>query len=112
MAEDVKNPDVGGVHSFNETVATAIKRDRVPAWIDQNTFGDYDTYAWQVFVQTASSAILDDKSTVEENLANARQRLESGDGKPNSSDGSKGQWRASLTTQIKTYEWLLLGGEQ
>jgi hypothetical protein len=103
---DEKNVDCGGVWSFNDEVEKAIRRGRVPD-IGPNNFGDYDTYGWQVFCKTISQTVTLSKSEVEQRRKDAVKKLESGDGKPNASDGSKGQWVASLSSEIRAYDWLL-----
>lgn len=95
--------------NFSDAVERFIGRGHAPTFVWSDYHDEPASYAWQVFCQTVSDAITMDRGEVADALADAERRLENGVGKPSASDGSKGQWRSSLSARINTYQWLLEG---
>lgn len=101
-----RNVNAGSVWSFNDEVEKAVNKGWVPEF-EANTFGDYDTYGWQIFCESLASVATLGEEEVRDRRDEAQRKLDEGVGKPSATDGSKGQWRASKLSEIRTYNWLL-----
>lgn len=106
-----QHDEASNVNDFDDTVRRAIDRGRAPAFTWSEYHDAPSSYDWQIFCQTVADAIVLERGQVEDLLDDARHRLENEVGKPSATDGSKGQWRASLNAKIQTYQWLLGEGD-
>lgn len=109
--EHCNHDAAGAVHDFDGEIHDNVEAGRVPEFVWSGGNERVIDYVWQVFCETAAKAIFMPEDELAEALVDAEQTLKNGTGKPRSSDGSKGQWRAYHRTRVRTYDWFLNGGD-